>query len=250
MRSSLRLFAAVKPGARYLEAGVPTGLTGLWTHAAPRSALIFWYSQTLEKLKKIPEASLYRQSIEALTRHRLSVVQAVEPPGYAEWHAQARKIVDEHPDGQFPVITQTPGGGQLTAGTILKHEVNGEVFLHEVSRRRVDKRYEEWDGEADEGPGSEGLKGEEDRKDFEKMFREPIQRPDQGVPWVSEPQLTADQIVEIENKLGSGLIEEVIKLAENECKLVDIMYENKVWEDLEEKPAEGQWKYFERHATE
>ncbi|KAI1462098.1 ETC complex I subunit conserved region-domain-containing protein [Annulohypoxylon moriforme] len=249
MRSSLRLLAAVKPGARYLEPGVPTGLTGLWTHIAPRSALLFWYSKTLDKLKQFPEASLYRQSIEALTKHRLSVVQAVEPPGYAEWEAKARKIVESQPD-EFPVRTSPPAGGPATPATILKNEVNGELFLHEVSRRRVDKRYEEWDGEADEGPGAEGLKGEEDRRDFEKIFREPREKPDEGIPWESEPKLTADQIEEIENKLGSGLIEEVIKLAENECKLVDIMYENKVWEDLEEKPAEGQWTYFERHNTE
>ncbi|KAI0890314.1 ETC complex I subunit conserved region-domain-containing protein [Annulohypoxylon maeteangense] len=249
MRSSFRLLAAVKPGARYLEPGVPTGLTGLWTHIAPRSALLFFYSKTLEKLERFPEASLYRQSIEALTRHRLAVVKAVEPPGYAEWEANARKIVEAHPD-QFPVRTSPPSGGPAGPATILKNEVHGEMFLHEVSRRRVDKRYEEWDGEADEGPGAEGLKGEEDRADFEKIFREPREMPDEGVPWVSEPQLTADQVEEIENKLGSGLIEEVVRLAENECKLVDIMYENKVWEDLEEKPVEGQWTYFERHATE
>ncbi|KAI1209873.1 ETC complex I subunit conserved region-domain-containing protein [Annulohypoxylon truncatum] len=252
MRSSLRLLAAVKPGARYLEPGVPTGLTGIWTHVAPRSALLFWYARTLEKLQQFPEASLYRQSVEALTRHRQAVVAAVEPPGHAEWEAKVRQIVESQPDESFPVRSTGPPQGGPAAGpaTILKHRVNDDLFLHEVSRKRVDKRYEEWDGEADEGPGSEGLKGPEDRQDFEKIFREPRERPGEGVPWESEPQLTADQIEEIENKLGSGLIEEVIKLAENECKLVDIMYENKVWEDLEEKPAEGQWTYFERHNTE
>ncbi|KAI2467118.1 ETC complex I subunit conserved region-domain-containing protein [Annulohypoxylon bovei var. microspora] len=249
MRSSFRLLAAVKPGARYLEPGVPTGLTGLWTHIAPRPTLLYFYSRTLDKLQRFPESSLYRQSIEALTRHRLAVVQAVEPPGYAEWAQKAREIIEAQPE-HFAVRTSPPTGGPVEPATIFKDPSQGQLFLHEASRRRFDKRYEEWDGEADEGPGAEGLKGEEDRSDFEKLFHEPFEKPDEGVPWESEPQLTADQVEEIENKLGSGLIEEVIKLAQDECKLVDIMYENKVWEDLEEKPAEGQWTYFERHNTE
>lgn len=37
-----------------------------------------------------------------------------------------------------------------------------------------------------------------------------------------------DRIEEIENKIGAGLIEEVIGMAESELKLVDIMYESKV----------------------
>jgi NADH dehydrogenase (ubiquinone) 1 alpha subcomplex subunit 5 len=62
------------------------------------------------------------------------------------------------------------------------------------------------------------------------------------------------------------LIEEVIQVAEGELKLVEVMAKAKVyvhiaalpqdpgmmlinpsrWEDLEEKPAEGQWTYFLR----
>jgi NADH dehydrogenase (ubiquinone) 1 alpha subcomplex subunit 5 len=70
------------------------------------------------------------------------------------------------------------------------------------------------------------------------------------------------RITDLENKIGAGLIEEVIQVAEGELKLVDVMLNSKVyvqsitsmteanlyyrWEDLEEKPVEGQWTYFMR----
>ncbi len=44
----------------------------------------------------------------------------------------------------------------------------------------------------------------------------------------AEPPLTLDQIVEIENKVGAGLIEEVIAVAEGEKELVKTMQESKV----------------------
>lgn len=93
MRRTFRLLASVKP-ARYLEAGTPTGLTGLYTHPSPRSTLLFLYSSTLDQLKTVPEHSVYRQSVEALTKHRMSIVESTVPPGYAEWAARARRILD------------------------------------------------------------------------------------------------------------------------------------------------------------
>merc|ERR1712093_219624 len=167
MRRSLRQLAAVKP-SRFLEAGSPTGLTGLFTHNAPRSTLLYLYSSTLEKLKAFPESSLYRQSTEALTKHRMAIVSAVEPEGYKAWAEKARQTIKEHP----------------------------EVF--------------------------------------------------NTVKWDPEPPLTSEQVSVIENKIGAGLIEEVIQVAEGELKLVDVLAKSKVWEDLEEKPVEGQWEYFKR----
>lgn len=92
MRRTFRLLASVKP-ARYLEAGTPTGLTGLYTHPSPRSTLLFLYSTTLDKLKAVPEHSVYRQSVEALTKHRMAIVEGAVPPGYDEWAAKARKLL-------------------------------------------------------------------------------------------------------------------------------------------------------------
>lgn len=59
--------------------GKPTGITGIYQHPNPRPALISLYSHTLMVLKdKFPETSVYRQSVEALTRNRLKVVEGSE----------------------------------------------------------------------------------------------------------------------------------------------------------------------------
>ena len=189
MRSTFRLLASVKP-ARYLEAGNPTGLTGLYTHSSPRSSLLYLYSSTLDKLKAVPESSLYRQSVEAVTKHRMAVVEAAEPPGYKEWVVKAQQILKEHPE-EFRVSNPSAVDG----ASIRRIEgLNGSyVFRHEPPEK--DERYEEWDGEVDEGPELEGLRTAEERKDQEKLFtRRPLSA-SRHVEWEPEPQLTADQYV-------------------------------------------------------
>lgn len=240
----MRLLAGVKP-ARYLEAGTPTGLTGLWTHNNPRAALLFVYSSTLEKLAAFPESSLYRQSVEALTKHRMALVEATVPPGYDTWQRENKdlaKALADNPEG-FRVASGRLDGSE---GRVV--QFGGKTFVVRKQHEEGDIRIEEWDGEADEGPGTEGLRTEEERADQALL----AQRKDLGsastVAWKEEPQLTADQISELEHKIGAGLIEEVIQVAEGEHKLLDTMLQSKVWEDLDEKPVEGQWTYFERHA--
>ncbi|KAI1499345.1 ETC complex I subunit conserved region-domain-containing protein [Biscogniauxia marginata] len=239
MRPTLRLLASVKP--RYLQPGNPTGLTGLYTHGSPRSTLLYLYRLTLDKLGRIPESSLYRQSAEALTRHRLAVVEAAVPPGHREWAERHARLLDAHPDAlqsQFG-----PAAAVRVAG--------GVAFAERPDPPNVDERYEEWDGEEQDLPADEGLRGRAERSDILRL--QPRSKWTQGaVPedeaWEPEPQMTADQVEEVERKIGGGLIEEVVQTAENELKLVDVMYDAKVWETLEEKPAEGQWTYFERHS--
>lgn len=97
MKSSSRLLAAVK-SERFLTPGNPTGLTGLLTHPAPRSQLIYLYSSTLDKLSKIPEYSVYRQSAEAITKQRLDIVDNTKPPGYEEWVQRAQQRINDHPN--------------------------------------------------------------------------------------------------------------------------------------------------------
>ena len=97
MKSTSRLLATVKP-ERFLTAGNPTGLTGLLTHPAPRTQLLYLYSSTLSKLAEIPTSSVYRQSTEAITKHRLSIVENTKPPGYEEWRQRAQKHVEAHPE--------------------------------------------------------------------------------------------------------------------------------------------------------
>jgi NADH dehydrogenase (ubiquinone) 1 alpha subcomplex subunit 5 len=75
---------------------------------------------------------------------------------------------------------------------------------------------------------------------------------------------TSSRIKDIENKIGAGLIEEVLQVAEGELTLAGEMAESRVygpllvfhalnliltirrWEPLEEQPADGQWRYHER----
>ena len=56
----------------------PTGITGLHHHAQPRQQLIGVYNATLDSLKDIPEHAVYRQSVEALTKDRLKIVESTE----------------------------------------------------------------------------------------------------------------------------------------------------------------------------
>lgn len=241
MRRTLRQLAAVKP-ARYLEPGAPTGLTGLFTHPTPRSTLLYLYSSTLDKLKEIPESSLYRQSAEALTKHRMAIVSAVEPEGYKPWAERAKKLIEEHPE-----VFNTPEGGVHHDGG--KHEKivkGGLAFVQSAPEPEVDETREEWDGEENLGPELEGTRTAEERKGQSVLGLERPGSDAKTVTWEPEPALTAEQISEVETKIGAGLIEEVIQVAEGELKLVDVMVKAKVWEDLEEKPVEGQWTYFAR----
>ena len=56
----------------------PTGITGVHHQAQPRQRLMKLYSATLESLQGIPEHAVYRQSVEALTRNRMQVVESTE----------------------------------------------------------------------------------------------------------------------------------------------------------------------------
>lgn len=111
--------------------GIPTGLTGLYQHPNPRPALISLYNHTLKFLNsEFPKDSVYKQSVEAMTRNRLKIVEENE-------------------------ITEN-----------------------------------------------------------------------------------------IENKIGGGLIEEIVIQANDELHLAKELAKLKVWEKLEEEPLEDQWVYF------
>lgn len=95
MRSSTRLLANV---AKYLEANTPTGLTGLTTHPTPRPALIYTYQQTLKKLQQIPKESVYRKSVENLTKHRLAIVEKEVPEGFEAYKARLLQQIEASPE--------------------------------------------------------------------------------------------------------------------------------------------------------
>ncbi|KAI4955064.1 hypothetical protein J4E91_000920 [Alternaria rosae] len=232
MRAAARLLASVKPG-QFLEAGTPTGLTGLLTHPSPRSTLLYHYHSTLDKLKKIPESSVYRQSTEALTKHRLAVIEQATPAGWDEWQQKVAQQVSEDPT-RYQAI-DTSGGQTIVLPT-----------QHEVDER---SKAAEWDGEAVE-TFPEGIRSSKERLPHARKMKGDVNyTPERAVADVKfdpEPQYTAEAISELESRIGAGLIEEVIQVAEGEHKLVDVMVEAKVWEPLEEPAPEGQWSYFER----
>ena len=187
MRGTSRLLASLK--ARYLEPGTPTGLTGLFTHTAPRSTLIYLYSSTLDKLKQLPESSVYRQSTEALTKHRLNIVSSIVPEGYEEWSAKAKKIVAEHPE-----VFNTPEGGvDYDGGRHLKEIKGGKTFVTSRIDKEYDDYYEEWDGETDTGPALEGTRSTEERKGQKILGLKRPGEDEKQVKWEPEPPLTADQ---------------------------------------------------------
>ncbi|KAJ3576653.1 hypothetical protein NP233_g294 [Leucocoprinus birnbaumii] len=55
-----------------------TGITGLAVHPNPLPELTKTYESTLSILSTIPQTSVYRQGTEALTRHKLNIVQAAK----------------------------------------------------------------------------------------------------------------------------------------------------------------------------
>lgn len=198
MRATLRLLAGVKP-ARYLQAGAQTGIAGVYTHSTPRSTLLYLYATTLEKLKAAPESSVYRQSVEALTKHRMAIVQAVKPEGYDEWRVRAQKLVADNP-GQFGAVAQT----NLDGTASWRVERGGQTFVVLDVPKPVDQRLQEWDGELDEGPELEGIYTEEERADqILSATRKPLEEKSK-VQWEEEPRLTADQYVNEPWSYGSN----------------------------------------------
>jgi NADH dehydrogenase (ubiquinone) 1 alpha subcomplex subunit 5 len=241
MRRTFRQLASVKP-ARYLEAGTQTGLTGVYTHASPRSTLLYLYSSTLDKLKAVPEHSLYRQSVEAVTNHRKALVEAAVPPGYEAWVEKAAAVVNAHPE-EFSETSLA----RVDGAKGFRVEKNGQSFVVRHLPKHEDERYQEWDGEIDEGGELEGPRSAEERAEQRLIAERTDIENVKQIEWEPEPQLTADQwvfygtgrvvcavangvsrIEELENKIGAGLIEEVIQVAEGELKLVDTMVHSKV----------------------
>ncbi|KAF2098855.1 hypothetical protein NA57DRAFT_76091 [Rhizodiscina lignyota] len=237
MRAALRLFAAVRPASKFLEPGAPTGLTGLYTHSSPRAALILLYSSTLDKLRTLPEDSVYRASTEALTKHRLNIVESFLPEGYEAWQDRVKEHVEKHKDVY------------AAFGLGTEHVINGRHFLAIRREEPLTDENDEWDGVPPQYPLIEGTRTSEERAQMITQLAKPTfdREAREKLALEPEPQLTTDQISQLEEKLGAGLIEEVIQVAQGEEQLVQTMSESKVWEDLVEPAPEGQWSYHERN---
>jgi NADH dehydrogenase (ubiquinone) 1 alpha subcomplex subunit 5 len=164
MRGTSRLFATVKSASKYLEPNTPTGLTGLTTHPSPRPALVYTYNQTLKKLAQLPKSSVYRQSAEALTKHRLEIVASTLPEGYQEWLERVRKQIDASPDAYKKYINAdgSLASAQVSVdvidnwdGKITKDDARPEgtndLAQAETKKKAVMKETAEKDHEAEHG---------------------------------------------------------------------------------------------------
>lgn len=213
MRAALRLLASVQRSTQFLETGAPTGLTGLLTHSSPRTTLLFLYHDTLDRLKELPEHSVYRQSTEALTKHRLKILEETKPSGLEEWQKRVAAVAESNTDAfkRFP-------------------NLSGEGYNIVWKEGKNDDIPDPDDNVDYKGPAP--LEGPRHASERENQHLELAQDPigDRlAVPRIEgEPALTAEQISDIEGKIGAGLIEEVIQVAEGEHTLVQTMAEAQV----------------------
>lgn len=85
-------------------------------------------------------------------------------------------------------------------------------------------------------------------KELEKFPKDSVYRQSvEGITQTRKEVVEQNEIHEvIESKIGGGLIEEVVIQAGEELELAKFLAEHKPWEELIEKPDEGQWKYFDR----
>jgi len=247
MRPAIRLLAQVsKPGPQFLEPGAPTGLTGLFTHSSPRSTLLYLYSSTLEKLKQFPEHSVYRQSTEALTRHRLQIIEQTKPAGLEEWQARVKALVDEHPRA-FRQLPASQAGASVSTPASSKAATGGtdQAFNIIFKQHGIEgMKTKEWGDEYVARGQSQGAQARR-MEDFNfprsssephvlEAIKQEVEKDQEAarivIPRIEpEPALTADQIGEVENQLQAGLIEEVISVAEAENELVNVMMECKAY---------------------
>jgi NADH dehydrogenase (ubiquinone) 1 alpha subcomplex subunit 5 len=189
MRRTSRLLAAVK-ASKYLETGAPTGLTGLFTHPAPRSTLLYIYANTLEKLKALPEDSIYRKSTEALTKQRMEIVDAVKPAGYEAWAKKAQEVIAKHPEK----FNKPEGGEAYDQGRHVKEVFGKQIFVTSREAPEYDEREVEWDGQKVYGGELEGTRSDAERSNFDELkLSRPGEDDEHMIDLEVEPPLTADQ---------------------------------------------------------
>lgn len=223
MRPAARLLAAVStPTSNYLAPYTPTGLTGIRTHPHPRPTLLYLYSATLSKLARLPQDSVYRQSTEALTNHRLSIIESTIPKNFEKWQGHVER----------DILPRLESGELNAVGDIKRLSVGGKPYLfQQYEERAVDDREEEWDSDTYVGELGEGIRDEEERAMQMKLAEKSAQQAEarRGERIVNEPPLSRDQVGDLEERIGAGLIEEVVAVAQRELELVDVMLENKVY---------------------
>ncbi|KAG0131102.1 ETC complex I subunit conserved region-domain-containing protein [Tuber indicum] len=232
MIPTLRLFAQV--GTQRLAPFSTTGIAGILTHPNPRPALIAVYNHTISLLSRLPQHSVYRQSTENLTKHRLAIVESVKPEGWEGYQATLKS-------------EREANGIRGTKDTEFELKVVGKQFSVMANRVTTDSPVIQ--AFLDKEVGRWGLDPAADTSAAYVGDDVPVEQKGSSseVPLLpEEPPLHAEQVAELEEKIGAGLIEEVLEQGWNELNLIKEMEEAKVWEPLEVQPEEGQWVGFER----
>ena len=170
-----------------LTAGAPTGLTGLLTHPSPRTQLLYLYAATLAKLRALPSASAYRVATEALTRHRLAIVESAVPAGLDAWQQRADPVLAEH---GYLFTDARPRLGK--AARFVRTEVAGRTYVLERLVEDKGDKGREWGGR-DPAEPLEGPATEEERPLTELATPLDEGRDEVAEAWEAEPQLDAGQ---------------------------------------------------------
>lgn len=189
MRSTLRLLASAKPN-HHLTPYAPTGLTGLDTHPSPRATLHTIYDQTLQRLKQLPESSIYRQSCESVTLRRYQAVLNAKPAGYDAWHRRIEEIVK----GGAVELVAPPKGfllGRRSDGSYEIPPKKDEV----VDRSKVKKETPWTEGGIQSEKEAEAKLQAIEREQMESRLMEELGSVEDKEGWSPEPPLSAEECV-------------------------------------------------------
>jgi len=219
---------------------------------------------------------MYRQSTENLTKHRLDILKSVKPAGagvekeptleevgaymryvlndlakeveaegmkqhvrseMAHWEQVPwPKEIQEINPGQSP--SAPPVGSAGGARDILPEQTEDQATTTTKDQAvTLDHSVEDLKGLSREQSVSQ-LPSPRPGKLYREMVEEA------GTKIVLEPQLSAEQVVELEEKIGEGLLEEVVEQGWLELECVKTLAEDKAWEPLAVVPEEGQWEGF------
>lgn len=103
-----------------------TGITGLAVHHSPLPTLAGIFQSTLALLKTLPETSVYRQSVEAITEQRLEVVNKYASSGQSGDkdegmdEATIEKVEEELDAGLIEEVIEQAKDEQALAGKMLE----------------------------------------------------------------------------------------------------------------------------------
>ena len=164
----------------------------------------------------MPDHSVYRKSTEALTKHRLRIIESIKPTGLKEWQERVSPLVEAHPEA-FKRIKTLDG-----------NDVN-VVYREPPASTFFQSRDEEINALYKSRPQPIGPVYEEEVRNRGRELARDVVAEERGrINIEAEPSLTMEQISEVEQQIGAGLIEEVIEVAEGERQLAAKMGEFKV----------------------